>query len=207
MVKTGCFAPSLPSDPMPKERDDSINVRKDAQQGLALLELAALSHAALLKPFIRLGFGWEYPGVPGIQGIPIMILFMAETNDPGMLRFAGLWLVLLLVQRSYGYLRGKKGEPVGAFYDGFPWLASLVLFCRSEERAKNIEPILCLAIGWLLLPISPAIGFCVMGGFVSLGFLRQLERFAERQESATRQNFPRDQRQMQRHLRKLKRGF
>jgi hypothetical protein len=100
--------------------------------------------------------------------------------------------------------RGWRGH---SYYDGYPWLGMLLTGNDTEEKGRNIEPILCLVIGGLLLPFSPTVGTFVMLGFASLMAVRLVHRAAVRRQVTAIQDLEIEQRVLADRIRGLRRDF
>ncbi len=121
--------------------------------------------AACVLPFLRKGFGKNYPGAAGFFGLLIMILYSAFAHVPEMLTYIGVWLVALFVQKGITSTRARDGKIVHSRYWGDPILSRLF---KSDASARSFEPVLGLMLGGLLMYWSPGVGgFVMVAGFAS----------------------------------------
>jgi len=175
--------------------------------GVQILLWFFSAHVATLTPFLRVGFGREYPGFPGLLAIPLLILAADETHDPGFAAFAAAWFGLLLVQKSLSWFHKlRTGDEHPTWSAGRPWLAQLLPFCRDEDVALKVEPFLCLMIGICVVPLFPGVGLWWMAGTVSLLVTKAIWRGIELRDSQFRRNLGVDQATAERRFRRFQKG-
>jgi len=135
-----------------------------------IFNLACNSLGACVVPFLRTGFGKEYPGVAALFGLIIMVLYAGFARVPEMFPYIGMWLVAVILQRAKTFDLARKGVVVHSRYWGYPKLALMVPFVRKEGTARGIiEPLLCSFIGGALASWwSPGVGgFVIVAGWAN----------------------------------------
>lgn len=153
-----------------QEKEDSYCT--DIRNSFNVIVMIANIHATCLLPFIRCNFGTNAPGLTACGSLLLILVVVSETQDQAMLAYLLLWLAALMYQRARTNWLVARGWQVHSRYWGWPWLAMLFLVKKSEDRAKNLEPLLCFFIGGLLCSVSPNLGFLVLSGIVSLTITR-----------------------------------
>jgi hypothetical protein len=148
---------------------------------LRFLHLLINAHTTSITVFTRHSFGTEALGFSGLCALGLLILVGGFSRSPDMLNYLVIWLVVLVAQRITTFRRVNQGWIEHSRYTGVPWLG--FKFTRSELCAKGlVEPIICLIVGTLLMPVSETVGTFVMLGFFSL----MIETAMQRQRSRVR---------------------
>jgi hypothetical protein len=124
-----------------------------------LLNWACNALGACVVPFLRTGFGKNYPGVAAFLGLIAMLLYAGFGRVPEMFTYVGVWLVVILMQRAKTFRDAQKGKVVHSRYWGDSLFAR---FVRKEPTARVLELMLCLLVGGLLCDWSPGVGGFVM---------------------------------------------
>lgn len=189
------------------QQPDQDSLAKDFRNGVNFFCMLVNTHAMCIKIFIRHGFGPNRPGITGVFSLLLMFLVAAQAQDVRMLWMLQIWFLALIGQRlrtTWLVSRGWRGH---SYYDGRPWLGMLLTGNASEEKGRNIEPILCLVIGVLLLPFSPTVGSFVMFGFASLTAVRLIDRAAVRRQVTAMQDLEIEQRVLADRIRGFRRDF
>jgi hypothetical protein len=158
---------------------DPLQVRESVNN----LYLIAKVGECVLTPVIRGGgFGLEYPGAFGLGAMVLILVWAGFTPGPDRdLVFAYLlfWFGMLLVQRQRALSFAKQGRYEHSHYSGFPVLMlKLLPGLKTELKAKNAEPLLCLAAGFLAYLAAPGLGGLVMFAAMSLFVTRSFEAAA-----------------------------
>src|SRR5438128_8177324 len=96
-----------------------------------IFNLACNALGACVTPFLRTGFGKNYPGVAGAGALLIMPLYAAFGEVPEMFPYIGVWLIAVIIQRAKTFGMAKKGIIVHSRYWGDPWLALRMPFVRK----------------------------------------------------------------------------
>ncbi len=123
---------------------------------------------ACVVPFLRTGFGTNYPGLAGFFGLIVMFLYAALGPVPEMFSYIGVWLFVVIFQRAKTFSAVKKGTVVHSRYWGDPWVGLKVPFVKKEKTARELEPVLCLLAGVALCGWSPGVGgFVIVAGFAN----------------------------------------
>ena len=124
-----------------------------------LLNLACNALGACVVPFLRTGFGKNYPGVAALLGLIAMLLYAAFGQVPDMFTYIGVWLVVILIQRARTFSDARKGKVVHSRYWGDSLFAH---FVRKETTARSLELVICFLAGGVLCSWSPGVGGFVM---------------------------------------------
>jgi hypothetical protein len=134
-----------------------------------IFDVACTSLGSCVVVFLRTGFGKEYPGVAGLVGLIIMVLYGSLARVPEMFPYIGVWLVAVILQRVKTFELARKGVVVHSRYWGYPKLAFMVPFVRKERTARAcVEPMLCCVIGGALTYWSPGVGaFVIVAGWAN----------------------------------------
>jgi hypothetical protein len=155
--------------------------RGNGKDGVSILYFLSLLMSAAVTPFIRVNFGREAFGGPGIWGIGfwasiLMLLWWIETADPIMQTYFMAWIVCVLCHRLRSFRLASDGREPSSRYRGYPWLAAKLFRCTKENFAKTLEIPLVLCVGLVVKGmVSETLGFflcCAAGG---LGIVRALE--------------------------------
>ena len=150
-----------------------------------LLYALAKIHAMSFWPIIRRDFGTDALGRPAGFALVLMLLVGGLGRIPEMFPYVGLWLFMLLYQRSRTMKLVKQGTVWHSLYEGYPAVALGFRFVRSEAKAKQfIEPMLCLAVGVALTDFSQGLGIFVMAGCVSMAIVDGINREIDRKRLA-----------------------
>lgn len=142
---------------------------QDARKAFNLLYFLATAHATCLWPFMRRSFGiWAF-GANALVGFAMIVMYLSATQSPAMLVFFWVWLALVAFHRAMAARRDRAGGlVVHSHYGGDSWLPLKLPFIRTHEEARRFEPLLCLFVGALLLPLDQGLGGFVMLGCLSL---------------------------------------
>jgi hypothetical protein len=175
--------------------------QNDFRQAVNVCFAIANAHAACITPFIRHSFGSNYPGICGLFAVILMFFTAAESRDPRMLDYLAIWMVVVVLQRIRSFALRRRGLSVHSYYAGLPWLAMLVPFSKTENQAKNFEPILCLVIGGFVGIWSPTVGGFVMAGFVSLTVIQGMQAEMRSRQLTAMRDLQIEQRVLSEHLR------
>jgi hypothetical protein len=151
-----------------------------------LMYALAKIHAMCFWPIIRRDFGTDALGRPAGFALVLMLLVGGLGRIPEMFPYVGLWLFMLLYQRSRTAKLVKQGTIWHSFYEGYPAIALGCKLVRcSEAKAKQfIEPMLCLAVGVALTDFSQGLGMFVMAGCVSMAIVDGINREIDRKRLA-----------------------
>jgi len=186
------------------QQHDSFNIRSS----LNVLYLLLSGHATCLTVFLRRGFGVEALGINGVMAFTMILLYAAATQDAFVAIFFWAWLVALIAQRIETYRLVRRGRIEHSRYDGWPSVAMLLPFVKTEFAAKNvIEPAICLFGGALLCPVSEALGGFVLLGFFSLALKRGLENQVNRMRVQRLRDAEIEQRQLAEWFRGQRNNF
>jgi hypothetical protein len=162
------------------EQADSFTMK----DSFNLINLVCNSLAACVTPFLRIGFGKEYPGAAGLFGLIIMLVYGGLGKEPEMFTYVGCWLLVVVCQRLVTWMLARKAKDGGfrarlvgkgfslhSRYWGYPWIAFLVmpLVKRESIAVCLIEPLLCLGLGYWLMDASPGVGGFVMAAGIASG--------------------------------------
>src|SRR5439155_22574917 len=74
-----------------------------------VLNLACRALGACVTPFMRTGFGKNYPGVAALVGLIAMLLYASFAQVPEMLPYIGVWLITVIIQRVKTFHRARRG--------------------------------------------------------------------------------------------------
>jgi hypothetical protein len=157
------------------QEQQETGLATDLRRTANLLYIVAESHASCVTPFLRHSFGTNMPGMYGIFAILLMLFAFVASEDIGVLCYLVLWFPVLICQRMRTFYLFRCGWREHSRYSGWPWLAKLIPYCKTESDAKAMEPAICIGIGFLLLPLSPGTGVFVGLGGVSLFILRIMQ--------------------------------
>ena len=183
--------------------DQPRDLGADFRQGVNLVAFLAQAHAACLTPFLRIGFGLEYPGAVGIGSLIGILVYGSLTGDVGMLWFVVTWLVAMVAQRSYAQRQWNSGLHEHSQYDGRPWMALRLRGVKTEQQARRVEPALCLLLGLLIAPWSPPTALFVAAGCVSLGLLQAVRETVNRRQVIAMNDLRLEQRFLSQRMREL----
>jgi hypothetical protein len=181
---------------MSGDRQEQGRDASSMNSGLNLLRLLVDGHAACVAPFMRSGMGANYPGVDGLVGLVMILLYAAQMRDRFMVWYFWIWLAAIAYRRIETVRLIRRGWAEHSRYTGTP-LALKLPFVKNEMTAKNaIEPAICFLIGVCLLPISEALGAFVMLGYLSLGIQRGLQSQVNRMRLRQMRDAAIEQRQL-----------
>lgn len=179
----------------------------DFRAGVNFLYLLALAHSLCITPFIRRNFGIGMPGFAGIAALILLILTICGTEDYAMITYLKIWFVALLCQRLFSFVQYCRGRHEHSQYDGWPWLALWIPFIRTEERAKTVEPSLCLILAVCCVPWSESVAAFVGAGAISLSFLRVMQLTARRRQVIMMRDLRIEQQLLSERLRGVRKDF
>lgn len=145
---------------------------------LGLLYGLANVHFTCIAVFIRCRFGSEALGWNGLGAFLLLICLAA--SQPGMGWYFLAWLVMQIYRRVETLRMWMRGQVTHSRYAGDPWLAMRIPFCRDDQSARAAEPLLCFALGAVLLPLSQCAGGLVMAGLVSATVRNIIEELIDR---------------------------
>lgn len=189
------------------QQPEPDSLAKDLRTGVNFLCVLVNCHALCLTIFIRHSFGPNRPGITGVFSLLLMFLVTAQSQDIRMFWMLEAWFLILVGQRLRTMWLVSRRWRGHSHYDGYPWLGMLLTGNDSEEKARSIEPVVCLVVGGLLLPFSPTVGTFVIFGFASLIAVRLLHRMAVRRQVTAMQDLEIEQRVLADRIRGLRRDF
>lgn len=164
---------------MPNDRDPDRGPSPGETMDLAY----GLAHclATVLAVFIRRDFGADALGWPAILGGLALYVTAVENRDRLARLFFLAWLVAQATQRFLTFRNHWRGVRVHSRSSGYPWLAMRLPFVRSEAVAVRLgEPLLCLAVGAALWPLSHPLGGFVMFGAGSFCLRNNIDALVRR---------------------------
>lgn len=139
------------------------------------LYLLCMLHIRCVIPFLRAQMGSGALGWYAIVAGVFMFYLAHAIYDQPLLNFFLVWLVAIVVQWMLTGRTLKAGALIHSQYEGRPCIAMLV--CKNESMAKLVvEPLICLAAGYVLLGYSDVLGKLVMSAAFSLIFLENFDR-------------------------------
>jgi hypothetical protein len=148
--------------------------RQHDEQGMSpgeamnwLYGLASI-HAMCILPFIRSRFGTQAIGVNALFGLVVMVVVAVQCRDPVIFNYIGLWLLVVLIRQGEARSRKRKGLIQHSQYAGYPWVTAWIPLVRNEQAARGLDPLVCLAIGTAMMPISENLAKFICFGFVSI---------------------------------------
>jgi hypothetical protein len=144
------------------------NDKPDMRSAFSLAYVLANSHALTCTVFLRRDFGKEAIGIFGIVGLFMILIYGGLANSYAMYIYLLAFLLAVIGQRMQTFPNWRKGDIQHSRYNGTPVIAMKLFPKLKEMDAKGVEGFLCLAIGWLLTHVDPALGWYVMGGFFSI---------------------------------------
>lgn len=192
---------------MRKSEEKQASFGTSVRESMDLTLILANVHAMNLYPFLRHSFGTNTPGITGIASLVLLVFLAGMSEDPVMGLFLLFWVAALMYQRARTNWLVRRGWRAHSQYLGWPWFAMLFLFRKDEDRAKNLEPILCLFIGGLLCPLSATVGFLVICGVVSLSLVRGVHLESTRRQVVAMQDLEIEQRALSERVRKARGTF
>lgn len=128
--------------------------------------------ATSIEVFIRADFGTRYLG---LQAAAVFLLVptycgIKRTADAGMMSlYLVNYLVLCCLHRQTIRRRTRRGVFFHSYYDGTPMLWKLFPWCSEVPFKRYVEPVLVMAIGVLLIPVSEPCGLYLLIGGVCMG--------------------------------------
>lgn len=145
---------------------------QDVRTGVNILAHLINGWATSILPFIRKDFGSEFFGVNALIALLTMLVFGAVENSDDLLRYMGIWLLVVLAQRLDGARAVRRGQIIHTRYVGDSWLAQkLAPRAKRKTHQMLIEPAICLLVGLLFCPGSPAVGqYLIVGAFAVFMF-------------------------------------
>ncbi|MBS0206935.1 MAG: hypothetical protein JSS49_29010 [Planctomycetes bacterium] len=152
--------------------------QSELRSNINLILLVVLAHAHCMLPFLRYSCGTNVPGIYGVLAFFLILVVIIASKSTAMLGFLMLWILALTCQRIWTVVLHLRGRREHSWYGGSPWLAMLIPFCKSESTAKNVEPALCLSVGWAIWHFFPSVGMFVALGAMSLGIIRVAQHVA-----------------------------
>ena len=158
-------------------------------EAFGLLYRLISGHATTLTVFCRTQFGSRAFEINAPVALLIMFIYCVTVPCIGMLRFAAVWLVALIVQRATTFIFRLRGREFHSRDDGYSWLVQAIVRPRPSDFVSKVfcEPLLALIAGALLGQLDPMLGLFVAAGGVSISLKRIVERgTAEAQYQAMR---------------------
>lgn len=144
------------------------NDKPDMKGAFNIAYVFLKSHALTGRVFLSTDFGPESIGFAGMVGFVLILVYGGVMNSYAMFLFLFAYLLAVIAQRMKQFQNRRNGVMLHSHYNGYPWLA-LRLFPKLKERdGRAVEAFMCLAIGWLLTHVDPAVGWYVMGCFFSI---------------------------------------
>jgi hypothetical protein len=148
-----------------QQQEQRLTLREQAACGIGIAYLFLSAHRLAISPFIRNGFGARAhePHVLYTFGG----LMWLSCGYGGFRLYFLCWLAVMAARRVETLRLALKGVRYHTRYQGHPFAAMLMPRVKTEAHARYAEPLLCLAVGLVLVTISEPVGFFVMAGFVS----------------------------------------
>jgi hypothetical protein len=145
--------------------------KPDNSDPLGMLYFVANVHFMCFCPFLRRRMGVEGFGLAGLVAL-IVLTVWSPFAGPLMYLWLLLWFLAVIYRRVESFRLARKGVAIHSRFAGEPWLALKMPFVKKASTATGIiEPLMCLVVGLLLLPVSER-----MGGFIAVGFITLLVR-------------------------------
>jgi hypothetical protein len=179
----------------------------DVRAGFNFLIFVMDALAMCLIPFIRINFGIHAPGNSGVMALVLMILAICGSGDVGIVWLILAWFCAMICQRMRAFYLFRKGWRLHSRFRGLPWLAMRFPFVKTEKFARDFEPVICFAIGMLLLPASEGVGGFVIIAAFSLFITRCTEVAVRGRQVTAMRDLEIEQRAMSERLRGLKDDF
>ena len=130
---------------MPAQQQDPNKITRG--EALAIIYLAAGSHAACITPFIRSGVGSEAFGIKAVFAMVGMAMFTEGKWLSGMGIYLIAWFLALVYRRVQSLRNWLKGDRVHSRYIGWPWLA--MKFIKDPSgRGCSSRSCACSSEGW-----------------------------------------------------------
>jgi hypothetical protein len=190
---------------MPQQSNPN-KFEEDLRASGNILYLLANAHALCINMFIRHSFGTNMPGITGVVSLIMLFLMTAGPEGIVFFWFMVAWLFALLCQRARTTQLVNRGWLEHSYYGGWPWLAMLG-GTKSEIIGKKMEPFVCVFLGLLLWPLSPALGKFVAFGFVSMSFVLTTNMAINRRQVTAMRDLRIEQQQMSERMRGLRDDF
>ena len=164
--------------PQQKETWDDL---PSAADGVNIAYGLSLAAAMLVRPFLRVGFGIEVPGIHG--SLAFLVLLASATLHPSLTLYFLAWFAVLFVQRVFAWWRQER---VHSHYQGYPWLGGCLPWVRSERAARRLEIWPCAALALCLPERDPLVLLLAAGALGTLLSNAMDEQAQRRQERRLR---------------------
>lgn len=179
----------------------------DVRAGLNLLIFLADSLGMVLIPFIRHSFGIHAPGNSGVMALVLMVLAIGGSRDAGIVWLILAWFCAMICQRIRAFYLFRKGWRLHSQYRGHPWFAMRFPFAKTDKLARDFEPVICVGLGFLLMPVSAGVGGLVIVAAFSLFVMRCTELAVRGRQVTAMRDLEIEQRAMSERLRGLRDDF
>ncbi len=130
-----------------------------SRDGINFLFLMCQSVGVTCEIFLHRGFGRRWPGVCGMYGLVVLVLFPlfwppAEAGP--LLCLLGAYIAACVLARICALCSGGNGAH--SRYSGNPRIARLLPFLSESTIKRLIEPMLVFSIGVAMLGVNQPLG-------------------------------------------------
>jgi hypothetical protein len=166
---------------MPQQQPMGPGDHLTPKSGTNFLFMVAYAHSICLTVFLRSGFGSEaFYGFTGPIAFVMIVLAAGEDKTGIMGKYFFAWLFAIAFQRMLTIGNKRRGVIPFSGYNGFPKVAMQLFRCKTETKARTLEPVICLTVGIGLYQVSQVAGVFVLAGVASLtiieGSLRRIDQ-------------------------------
>jgi hypothetical protein len=132
-------------------------------------------HATAITPIgLRIGFGKEALGVPGLGAFVLILIVAGFNGSQSMLDYLGVWFCAVACQRAYTFRLIRRGVVWHSRYEGWPELAVKLARGNVKGAVLVVEPLIVAAVGYVFQDMGErVVGTFLMTGAFSL-FVREL---------------------------------
>jgi hypothetical protein len=93
-------------------------------------------------------------------------------NSQELLAFALAWALLVILRRIEARKLWNEGERLFSAYTGYPFILMSLCPKFTELQAKNIEPVLCMGISYMMMDFHQVLGTLLMVSAICMGYVR-----------------------------------
>jgi hypothetical protein len=170
----------------------------DMRTSFNLLNFVADVHTAAIRPFTRSGMGTRGLGAAGIWAGGLLLVYAGAANAPEMLRYAWVWLALVVYRRLTADRRQHSQ------FQGIVWMFDWLF--TDEMKARLLEVVVVWIVGSYLCRFSEPLGQFVAWGALSFAFKYAVHAATRARQSEAAHNARVEMETMQRRFEEERQG-
>src|SRR5262249_50313744 len=145
-----------------------LGVQRQIQNGYVIARVMELVWVV----FIHNNQGVFFPGLHGFLCWVTLMMLSAFGRSQELLAFTMAWTVLVILRRIHARKLWKAGVRHFSSYTGSPYIMWTFLPKLSEIQARNLEPVICMGISYVVLGYHQAFGALLMVSALCMGGVR-----------------------------------